>query len=81
MLCPLNDLIFIFYFCREFVHLLRQNNKEVYLITGGFDCLIEPVAIELGIPLENLFANKLHFYFNGKKKKTLRKKCDGEKFS
>lgn len=37
----------------------------MYLISGGFDCLIEPVAIELGIPLQNMFANKLHFTFNG----------------
>ncbi len=37
----------------------------MYLISGGFDCLIEPVATELGIPIENMFANKLQFYFNG----------------
>lgn len=37
----------------------------MYLISGGFDCLIEPVALELGIPAENMFANKLQFYFNG----------------
>lgn len=44
---------------------LRQNNTQVYLITGGFNCLIEPVAKELGIPMSNMFANRLFFTFNG----------------
>lgn len=44
---------------------LRANNTKVYLITGGFDCLIEPVATELGIPLVNLYANKLFFAYGG----------------
>ena len=35
------------------------------MISGGFDCLIEPVAIQLGIPISNVFANKLLFEFNG----------------
>lgn len=51
---------------REFIKHLRDANKSVYLITGGFDCLIEPIANELNIPLENMFANKLFFHFNGK---------------
>lgn len=50
---------------RDFVHSLRGNGIKVYLISGGFDCLIEPVAMELGIPLSNMFANKLHFTFGG----------------
>lgn len=50
---------------REFIQHLRQSNKKIYLISGGFDCLIEPVAVELGIPLSNLFANKLLFDFKG----------------
>lgn len=50
---------------KEFVSRLRDANKTVYLITGGFDCLIEPVAEELGIPLDHMFANKLYFHFNG----------------
>lgn len=51
---------------KEFVSRLRKANKTVYLITGGFDCIIEPVAEELGIPLDHMFANKLFFHFNGK---------------
>lgn len=66
----LNCFLFWFLFCsflnkREFVSRLQKANKTVYLITGGFDCLIEPVADELGIPLDHMFANKLFFHFNG----------------
>ncbi|XP_037047969.1 phosphoserine phosphatase isoform X2 [Bradysia coprophila] len=50
---------------KELVHSLRARQIKVCLISGGFDCLIEPVATELGIPVENMFANKLQFYFNG----------------
>ncbi|KAG4079340.1 hypothetical protein HA402_008032 [Bradysia odoriphaga] len=50
---------------KELVQSLRARQIKVYLISGGFDCLIEPVATELGIPIENMFANKLHFHFNG----------------
>lgn len=50
---------------REMIDQLRRNSAEVYLVSGGFDCLIEPVADALEIPLCNLFANKLYFYFNG----------------
>lgn len=52
-------------FYRDFILRLRENNIKVYLITGGFDCLIEPVATELGIPLQNMYANKLLFTYNG----------------
>lgn len=58
-------LIVAQFFChvnyREFVKRLRDANKLVFLITGGFDCLIEPIAADLGIPLENMYANKLFF--------------------
>lgn len=50
---------------RELIDQLRRNSAEIYLISGGFDCLIEPVADALEIPLCNLFANKLFFHFNG----------------
>ncbi|KAJ6646555.1 Phosphoserine phosphatase, partial [Pseudolycoriella hygida] len=50
---------------KELVDRLKVKQIKVYLISGGFDCLIEPVATELGIPTENMFANKLQFYFNG----------------
>lgn len=50
---------------RELIDQLRRNSAEIYLVSGGFDCLIEPVADALEIPLCNLFANKLFFHFNG----------------
>lgn len=50
---------------KDFINKLRKNGTQVYLISGGFDCLIEPVATELDIPMTNVFANKLMFYFNG----------------
>lgn len=39
--------------------------KRVYLISGGFDCLIHPIAALLEIPKENVFANRLKFYYDG----------------
>lgn len=50
---------------KNLINKLKSENKEVYLITGGFDCLINPVAEQVGIPLENVFANKLFFTYNG----------------
>lgn len=50
---------------RDFIEYLRRENKEIYLISGGFHSLIDPVAEELGIPMNHLFANKLLFDFNG----------------
>lgn len=50
---------------KRFIEQLKADNKEVYLISGGFDCLIEPVARELNIPMTHVFANKLMFYFDG----------------
>lgn len=50
---------------KDLITKLKLRNIEVYLITGGFDFFIEPIAQEVGIPLENIFANKLFFHFNG----------------
>lgn len=44
---------------------LKSEGKQIFLITGGFDCLIHPVATEIGIPLENVYANRLYFTYNG----------------
>jgi phosphoserine phosphatase len=49
----------------KLVALLHRRNVPVYLISGGFGCIIEPVATALDIPCENVFANELLFYFNG----------------
>ena len=45
--------------------LLRARGVDVYLVSGGFFSLIEPVAKELGIPSKNIFANKLKFFHDG----------------
>ncbi|XP_043248084.1 phosphoserine phosphatase [Colletes gigas] len=44
---------------------LQAHKKQVFLVSGGFHCLIAPVATLLNIPIENVFANKLKFYFTG----------------
>lgn len=38
----------------------------MYLVSGGFRSLIEPVAELIGVPKSNVFANRLKFFFNGK---------------
>ncbi|EDW72723.1 uncharacterized protein Dwil_GK17158 [Drosophila willistoni] len=50
---------------KRFVNQLKADGKQVYLISGGFDCLIAPVANELGIPLTQLYANKMLFDYQG----------------
>lgn len=50
---------------RELVKLLHTRDVDVYLVSGGFHSLIEPVAIDLGIPVKHIFANKLTFYYDG----------------
>ena len=46
--------------------MLHRRGTAVYLISGGFRSIIEPVAKEVDIPSKNIFANRLSFYFNGK---------------
>ena len=50
---------------RDLIALLHLRDVDVYLVSGGFKSLIEPVAKELNIPIENVFANRLKFYFDG----------------
>lgn len=54
--------------CRRLINCLHSRNVVVYLVSGGFKGLIEPVATELNIPLQNIYANRLKFYLNGKSK-------------
>lgn len=49
----------------QLVKSLHDRGVVVYLVSGGFRSLIEPVAEKLNIPLTNIFANRLKFYFNG----------------
>lgn len=50
---------------KELVSDLQARGKDVFLISGGFHCLILPVATQLKIPSENIYANRLKFYFTG----------------
>ncbi|KAK2153492.1 hypothetical protein LSH36_295g03099 [Paralvinella palmiformis] len=50
---------------RELVTTLQERRIPVYLISGSFVCLIENVAEVLNIPKENIFANRLLFYYHG----------------
>ena len=49
----------------EFMNALRARGTAVYLISGGFVPLIEPAAKELGIPTEDIYANKIIHGDNG----------------
>ncbi|XP_055882091.1 phosphoserine phosphatase-like isoform X2 [Biomphalaria glabrata] len=50
---------------KELIALLKSLNKQVYLVTGGFRSIITPVANDLNIPQEHLFANTLLFNEDG----------------
>lgn len=49
----------------ELVKKLKDNKKNVYLVSGGFRQMINPIASILGIPLENIFANQMLFGSSG----------------
>ncbi|XP_071082259.1 uncharacterized protein [Haliotis cracherodii] len=49
----------------DLVRALRQKGRTVYLVSGGFRSIIEPAADLLSIPAENIYANKLKFYYTG----------------
>lgn len=49
----------------ELINKLKAYGTDVYLISGGFRQMIKPVALQLGIPQENIFANQLLFGSSG----------------
>uniref|UniRef100_UPI0035902534 phosphoserine phosphatase isoform X2 n=1 Tax=Myxine glutinosa TaxID=7769 RepID=UPI0035902534 len=49
----------------ELVSYLQLHGVQVFLISGGFNQLVDPVALELGIPLENVYSNRLLFGKDG----------------
>lgn len=49
----------------ELINLLHERRIPVYLVTGGFHSIVDPIAEELAIPLENVFANRLIFNSDG----------------
>ena len=46
---------------KELVETLQSNGRKVYLVSGGFRLMIEPVAEQLNIEKGNIFANTLFF--------------------
>lgn len=56
---------FVPLFNRELVSLLHANDVAVYLVSGGFYSIIEPVAKELHIPYKNIYANRIKFFYDG----------------
>jgi phosphoserine phosphatase len=49
-----------------FVQTLHQRGTHVYLVSGGFRQMIEPIRRELDIPPERVYANELLFDDTGK---------------
>ena len=59
-------IIFPFFsLLRKLVRLLQKKNTHIYLVSGGFRKIIEPVMDYLNIPKENLFANRMIFDSKG----------------
>lgn len=50
----------------EFIAELQKKDVDVYLVSGGFRLMIEPVAEVLGIPKSRIFANTILFDEEGK---------------
>merc|ERR1719495_2394823 len=50
---------------KELVDELKARNIDVYLVSGGFHELIDPIAKMLDIPLSNVYANRLVYFFDG----------------
>ncbi|RLN47601.1 hypothetical protein BBJ28_00005604 [Nothophytophthora sp. Chile5] len=44
---------------------LHDKGIAVFLVSGGFRLMIEPVAEEVGIPLYNIYANTIFFDDDG----------------
>ena len=50
---------------REFIGLLQERKKAVWLISGGFKEMIIPAALLLNIPTENIIANRILYNNQG----------------
>ncbi|CAM1329381.1 PSPH (predicted) [Pycnogonum litorale] len=49
----------------ELVENLQRYKKNIYLITGGIESLVKPVAEVLNIPMDHVFCNELIFGSDG----------------
>ncbi|CEG35819.1 phosphoserine phosphatase [Plasmopara halstedii] len=50
---------------RKLVATLKNKKIDVFLVSGGFRVMIEPIAEELDIPLSNVYANTIFFDNDG----------------
>lgn len=50
---------------KTLVDMLTKKGIPIYLISGGFKCIIDPIADQLGIQRDHVYANRLRFYFTG----------------
>ena len=50
---------------KELVDKLRNRGVDIYLVSGGFAEIISPTADMLGIPRENIKANRFLYYYSG----------------
>ncbi|KAG2446311.1 hypothetical protein HXX76_000899 [Chlamydomonas incerta] len=49
---------------KELINSLQARGKAIYLISGGFRELTLPIASYLGIPKENVFANRMNWQWD-----------------
>ncbi len=56
--------------------------KSIYIVSGGFKEIIEPIVKEYGIPRKNIFANEFMYdsngYINGINEESLLSHSDGK---
>lgn len=50
---------------KDLMQALQQKNVDIWLVSGGFRIMIEPVAQQLDIPITNIVANTLLFHDDG----------------
>lgn len=50
---------------KNLINCLQRRGVPIYLVSGGFRGIIAPISLELNIPLENIYANKLKFFLSG----------------
>jgi phosphoserine phosphatase len=50
---------------QEVVKMLHKQGTDVYLVSGGFQNMIKPVALELHIPQNKIYANEILFDGDG----------------
>lgn len=49
----------------ELIEILHKKGKNIYLVSGGFRQMINPIALQLGISISNIYANNLFFTEDG----------------